>query len=563
MRITFRTFVAISIATVFVRQSAFALISDQKVYESSKKLVEIIEKGREERNILGCVVAIVRHDKVILVKPFGYTSLEKTVPVTTDTVFPISSVSKNVTSFLIGALVDDGKLKLDDKVRKYDKSFFIHSEEFSKNLTIKDLICHGSGFPNFTGDSLWNCGYSKKQTIDAFKYIQQTPGDFRKYYAYQNVFFGLAGDVIEKATGEKYEDLVKKYLFEKMDIKNASAIRMYYEASRWGHIKYMASRFKHDAEKMGLFTAIGNFIKEILTFKPKKVVNGHSYLNGELKETPDIGFFHVYPATSGIAFSGSEFAKWLQMILLKGQYDGKTVVKSDSFQKIVSPVVDVRRIKSTDETFPIERFPREDLHYGLGTFIAKYADNGKNAKNVIFHMGGVRGASAFFAVCPEEDIAVGIINNVGGTTNTLFAEYMCNNFLDLCFDFSKKDWISADANRQQRMGKYKFINLEIFSENPTPAAPLDKYEGVFTSDIYRDIKFSQKNGHLVMDNGIKSVELKHINNNIFACPERAMQACWYDADDYIAFFAEKKSEFNTCKITCFKEGNTLFKRKEH
>lgn len=562
MRIVFRTFVAISIATVFIQTSVFALISDDKVEESSKRLVEIIEKGCKDRNILGCVVAIVRHNKIVLLKPFGYTTIDKTVPITVDTVFPISSVSKNITAFLIGALVDDGVIKLDDKIRKYDKTFFIHSEEFSKNLEIKDLICHGSGFPNFAADSLWSCGYSKKQIVDAFKYIKQMPGAFRRYYAYQNVFFGLVGDVLEKATGEKYEDLVKKYLFSKMDIKSASAIRLRYETSRWEHMKYMISRFSYDVSRHGFFATIGTFIREIFTFKPIKSVSNYSYLNDGLVEVPDIGFFQIYPATSGIAISGNEFAKWLQMILSKGQYNGKTIVKPDTFQKIVSPVVDMKNTKPTDETFPIERFPRENLHYGLGTFIAKYADNGKNARNIIFHMGGVRGASAFFVICPEEDIGIGVINNVGGTTNTLFAEYMCNNFLDLCFDFSKKDWVLAEANRLRRVSKYKFINLEMCSENPTPSASLDRYEGVFTSDIYGDVKFYKENGRLIMDTGIKKTELTHVNKDIFSFPMRAIRLCWYDANEYVSFEKDEKSNFCSCRITCFKEGDTIFKRKE-
>jgi len=444
----------ISIVSVSIT-SSYGLIPDEKVIEATKELIPIMDKGHKDRKIPGCVLVVARHNKIICTKPFGYVSAENKTHVTTDTVFPISSISKNVTSFLVGALVDDGKLKLQDKVRKYDKDFYVHSEEYSKNLTIQNLISHSSGFPHFAADSLWCSGYPKEQIIKAFNFFKQIPGNFQRHHNYQNVFFGFIGDVLEKATGEKYEDLIQKYLFDKMNMKNASAIRMNYEKSRWGHVKYMCSRFGHDTKRFGFFGALKNFVKSVFTFKPKKGVTGYSYFGNEISEVQENGFFHIYPATSGIAFSANEFAKWIQMILCEGKYGDKEIVTSDTFKKITSPVVDINQIKPTDDTFPIERFPREDLYYGLGTFIAKYADNGKNPKTVFFHTGGVYGSSAFFIVCPEEDIGVGVINNLGGTVHTMFAEYMCNNFLDLCFDFSKKDWIVAEKNRQQKNALHK------------------------------------------------------------------------------------------------------------
>lgn len=562
MRIVFRTFVVMSITVATFGSLAFCSISDEKVDECAKKIVSIMDNGHKERKIPGCVLVIVRHDKIVLVKPFGHTSIEKTTPITADTLFPISSVSKNITAFLASALEDAGKLKLNDKVRKYDKDFFVHSEEYSKELEIKDLICHGSGFPHFAANSLWEGKFSKEQTRDAFKYIKQIPGNFRKYYGYQNVFFGFVGDVLEKATGKKYEDLVEEYLFNKMNIKNASAIRIGYENSRWGHIKYMASRFKYDSNRLGFFTAVGNFIKEIFTFKPMQFVNNYSYYKNGLIEMPDIGFFHVYPATSGISFSGNEFAKWIQMILLKGKYSDKTIVSTNAFKNITSPVVDMKNIKATDEFFPLDRFPREELHYGLGTFVAKYADNGKNAHNILFHMGGVYGATAFFAVCPDEDIGVGVINNLGGTDNTFFAEYMCNNFLDLCFDFSKKDWVLADTNIQQKTRKHKLKNDELFSEQLIPKANLSEYEGTFTSDIYGDIKIVQKDNELILSTGKMSTKLAHVNGNVFSFPQRDMQLSFLDIDEYIAFYPDNNKKFNTCLITCFMEGDTHFTRKD-
>ncbi len=562
MKITFRTFATLSLAfSILFISEVNAVLTEQQIESARKQMVSVIPNGLKKCKIPGGVLVVVKHDK-IYITPFGYTDANKKTTITSDTLFPISSGSKNVTAFLVGALVDAGKLSWENKVRKYDKDFFIHSEEFSKELTIKDLISHCSGFKHFAGDSLWAGGYSKQQTINAFEYFKQIPGDFRKYYGYQNVFFGLIKTVLEKVTGEKYEDLVRKYLFNKMDMKNASAIRLGYETSRWGHIKYLSSRFNYDKKRLGLWGALINYVKEIFTFKPKAGVTGHAYYKDGIVELPEVGYFHIYPATSGIAFSATEFAKWIQMLLSKGKYGNNTVVAQETFKKITTPVVNMKKIKPTDDTFTIDRFPREDLHYGIGTFIAKYADNGKNPKNILFHMGGTYGAASYFVICPEEDIGVGMIINLGGTSHTLFAEYMCNYFMDLCFGYSKKDWVQAEIDRQQKYKQIVSKNIATLLEYSTPMASSQKYEGTFESDIYGELTFSNKNGKIILSNGIKSVELTHVNGNIFSFHDKELLINFSNVDEYVVFYPDANGDFNTCRVTCFGEENTIFKRKE-
>lgn len=547
---------------VVLTPSVNALITEQQVENACNKVISTIQEGHKKCKIPGCVFVVVRHNRVVRATPFGYTSVDEKVPITVDTVFPVSSLSKNITAYLVGALVDDGKLKWEDKVRKYDKDFFVHSEEYSKELKIKDLISHCSGFRHFSANSLWDSGYSKQQIVDAFKYFPQIPGNFRKYYGYQNVFFGLIGDVLAKATGEKYEDLVRKYLFDKMDMKNASAIRLSYETSRWGHIKYLNSRFSYDKKRLGFWGAVSNYIKEIFKFTPKQSVTGYAYFKEGIVATPDVGFFHIYPATSGISFSANELAKWMQMLLMKGKYGNRVIVSPETFQKITTPVVGVKKLKPTDDTFTSDRFTSDSLHYGIGTFIAKYADNGKKPKNIIFHMGGTYGASAFFVICPEEDIGVGVINNLGGTAHTLFAEYMCNYFLDLCFEYSSKDWVKAELARREKNKQATIKSRNSLLEYSAPMASPHKYEGIFTSDIYGDVTFSSHDGKLMLSNGIKSTELQHVNGHIFSFPERNMQICFSNSDSYVAFYPDANGELTTCRITCFSEADTVFKRKD-
>ena len=537
-------------------------LTNEKLKKVIKKLIPIVEEGAKKIKIPGGYLVIARKNEIYKV-PFGNIALNNSQTVSNNTLFSIASVSKSITAYLVGALVEAGKLKWNDKVRKYDKDFFFHSEELSAELTIQDLISHCSGFKHFSADSLWMGGYPRIKIVDSFKYFKQKPGVFRKYYGYQNIVFGLIGSVLEKATGEKYEDLVKKYIFDKMDMKDSSAIDLKYESSRIEHIKYLISRFKYDISKNGFFSTLFNLIKDPFTFKPKKISDHHSRYNGNIYSVEPNGYLHVFPATSGLAFSANDFAKFIQMILNEGTYNNNTIVSKETFNKITSKITEINKIRDTDAQFKIERFPREDMGYGIGTFITKYGDNGKNTRKVLFHMGGSCGATAFYMISPEDDIGVACVVNLGGTSHTLFTEYICNYFLDLCFDFKEIDWIQEEIDRQKEIEKKKRSFENNIKQFLAPMRNINSYIGKYISNIYGDIEFSvNKNNKLVISNGIKSTELEHVNGDVFKFPSKNMLISYFDSDEYIAFKHNNYNNIDSFYITCFAEGDTVFKRKE-
>ena len=537
-----------------------------KINKVIEKFIPIVKDGAKQIKIPGGYFVVVQRGKVISVVSFGNTTIDSNnpIPINDSVVFPVSSISKNITAFLVGALVDDGKIKWEDKIRKYNKNFFLHSEALSSKLTIQDLISHCSGFKHFSADSLWAGGYPYYKIVDAFKYLNQKPGVFRKYYGYQNIIFGLIGDILERATGEKYEDLVKKYIFDKMDMKDSSAIDLKYESSRIGHIKYLASRFKYDINKNGFFSTIGNFAIDPFTFKPKKISLSHSRYNENIYPVDPNGYFHVFPATAGLAFSARDFAKFVQMVLNGGVYNNKTIVKPETFKKITSRIVEINKLKDDDATFKLERFPRDDMSYGIGTFVTEYGNNGNDTRKVIFHMGGACGAASFYIVSPEDNIGVGCVINLGGVSHTLFAEYMCNTFLDLYFGFDGIDWIKEELNRQKKIKDDSHLFEKNMKQVLAPMENINKYTGTYTSEIYGDINITiNKDNKLVLSNGIRSTELKHVNGNIFKFPSKNMLISYFDSDEYISFKNDKFNNIDSFVTTCFSEGNTVFKRKDN
>ncbi|MBR1479316.1 MAG: serine hydrolase [Alphaproteobacteria bacterium] len=564
-KISLTTGLLVGMFVVFASVSGVAQkMTDAKILENAKKMEKIIREGMDKIKIPAVTLSISRAGKPLYFKAFGQTTLPQNnpEPVSEKTLFPVSSVSKNVTAILVGALVDDGKISFDDKVRKYYPEFFVCTEEMSNEFTIRDLISHSSGLKHFSGDTLFKAGFDNEQILRAFRFLKQRPGEFRKVYGYQNIIFGIAGIVLERATGERYEDLVQKYIFDKMGMENSSAIRLDAEASRLGYFKYLLSRFSHDSRKLGFFQAALNLITKTVAHKPKQVVINHSRSFDEIIPLEQIGFFQRFSATSGISFSAEDFAKWCAMLANRGTFNGQQIVSQETFAKLTSNIAEVRNIKDDDVTFVKTRFPRENMFYGMGIFKSPYFDNGKNAHNILFHMGGVYGSTAFFAVSPDDDLAVGVICNLGGIAQTLFCEYMVNQFLDLSFGFSKIDWVQADIDRKNFFhNKVLSMHQDLSERNPTPMGDASDYVGTYSSELYGDIVVSEEGGNLVIDNGIRRARLTHINGGTFSCPSRDICLVFFDELEYVSFTRNENNAITSCYISCFDENKTAFQKK--
>ncbi|MDR0640223.1 MAG: serine hydrolase [Holosporales bacterium] len=538
-------------------------ISDSHVKQCAKQLEKIVVDGLKKTDIPGCMFVVARKGQIIHIGSYGKTTYDSNAPqpVTNSTVFPISSITKNITAILVGALVDAGILHWEDKVRKYLPNFFMTSEELSNEMTILDLVSHSSGYKHFSADSLFAGCYDKQKILDAFRHLKQKPGEFRKCYGYQNIVFGVIGDVIEAATGEKYEDVVQKYLFDKMGLTESSAICLSYEASKFGYFKYLLSRFDYDRKKLGFFKAAWRLITLPLIHDSKQIVIGHSRFRDSTLILPEIGIFHKFPATSGVSFSANDFAKWVQMLANGGTFNGQQIVSQETFAKITTPVVQIKHIKEDDVTFVKSRYDRDGLGYGIGTFIGKYSDNGKNPHNILFHMGGIYGACAFIAYSLDDDIAIGFVGNFGGVSHTMFAEYMVNQFLDLCYSFTKIDWVSEELNRKKFIrGKQKYFDDNMTQKNPTPMRRGNAYVGTYTSPIYGEIKITSKGNELTLSNGMHQTKLEHVNGDVFKFPCKNICPHFFDAEEYVSFQSDAKGIIFAMYVSCFSEGNTIFQK---
>jgi CubicO group peptidase (beta-lactamase class C family) len=522
-------------------------ISDAELKQNAIDLESVLKKAMYVLKVPGAAFVVARKNKIIHLACFGKAD-QKGTPVYQDTLFALSSLTKNVSSILVGALIDEGKIKLDDKVRKYIPEFFIGNEDISAKFTVRDLISHRSGLKHFLADSLWSSGFTKSQMINSLKYINNVSG-FRKQYGYQNIIFGIIEDVLEKASGKSYSQLLDKYIISKLKLQNTTCLPLFVVGSWFEQLLYNFRTYGF------LYT-----FKNIFSITKKKVTTPHTIFNKKLIHLKPNDYFQRVLATSGVSMSITDLGIWMRMLLGNGAVDKSRVVQETTFKELSSNQVKIDNIKN-NEQFPKNRL--HNLYYGIGIFGGIYSDNGKNSREIFFHMGGVYGTSTFLAYFPKEDIAIAVVCNLGSIAVTAFSELMVWHFFDKCFKFKKVNWVQEEIDKKKKFEKESVLDKQRIEENdPGPHADLEKYTGVYTSKIYGEMKVEVEKDCLTIDNGIRKAKLNHVNRNIFKFPAYAMCENYFDRNEYVVFDPKGEGDFNSLYISCFAENQNIFEKKK-
>ena len=212
--------------------ACFQLLSAQ-IHDNAKTEVKaidsLIERKMIQSGIVGIGAALIIDNKVIWSNGYGYSDREKQTPFTPSTVLNIASISKTFTGFCMMKAVEQGKVSLDEDINKY-LPFKVSNPYFpNEKITLRHLATHTSGLVDrypFYDDSTYFYGGSKPESLGDFlknyfveggkhysrdNFIKSKPGKTRDY---SNIGAGLAGYIVECATGQKLNEYARQYIFE-------------------------------------------------------------------------------------------------------------------------------------------------------------------------------------------------------------------------------------------------------------------------------------------------------------------------------------------------------------
>lgn len=331
------------------------------------RLDSLIEKQAAESGIPGIEVVAVKGGRTIYSKGFGYADRENNRPVTDSALFEIGSTSKAFTAFGVLQLAESGKIDLRAPVSRYIKGFYAFYQGKKQEVTVEQLLHHTSGIPfsSIAGIAPGNGKDALKQTAESLIGIElaHKPGTV---YEYATINYDVLGYIIEKVSGQTYEQYMGRYVLQNLGLTGSYAGRQAAE----GHA-HLSQGYK-----MGFFKA----------------------------RTYEAPVYRGNTPAGYIMTNGKDLAKWLKIQLNQkgGEQTARFIDKShQANQKI-----------KTDEP---------DSRYAYGWSV--YQKEGRPKE--IFHAGSNPTFSSFFIISPDTETAVGVLANM----NSAYPEHMARTVL--------------------------------------------------------------------------------------------------------------------------------------
>lgn len=174
---------------------------------------DYVKRQMQRYRIPGVSLAVVKDGKIIKAKSYGLASVELNVPATKDSVYQIGSITKVFTATAVMILVNDGKIRLDDKITNYVSGL----PQAWSDISVRHLLSHTSGITNdytYVGETSTRLRdpLSPQQFLESATNfpLASVPGE---KWAYSNTGFYLLGLIIEKASGKSYADFMKQRIF--------------------------------------------------------------------------------------------------------------------------------------------------------------------------------------------------------------------------------------------------------------------------------------------------------------------------------------------------------------
>lgn len=175
----------------------------------------------DRAGIPGAAVSVARNGEILYSNGYGYANLEYDIPITSSTIFHIASVSKQFTAFSIAMLADQGKISLDDDIRKYLPEL----NDFGETITIRHLIHHTSGLRdqwNLLAMAGWRLDdvITRDQILRLISHqkdLNFKPGD---EMVYCNTGYTLMAEIVSRVSGQSFADWTRENIFIPLNMDN-------------------------------------------------------------------------------------------------------------------------------------------------------------------------------------------------------------------------------------------------------------------------------------------------------------------------------------------------------
>jgi CubicO group peptidase (beta-lactamase class C family) len=402
----------------------------------------------------GVAVAIVKDGRVVLARGYGVKKLGLPAPVTPHTRFGIASNTKLFTATALGILVEEGKIEWDAPVIRYLPGFAMYDPWVTREITVRDLLVHRSGLGLGAGDLLWwpASTYDRKEIVHRLRFIKPATS-FRSAYAYDNVLYQVAGELVEAVTGQTWEQFMSSRVLAKLGMTE--------------------SNVSH-ADMSG-----------------PDVAATHAEVDGTVRPIAPFTGENTNPA-GGINATATDMAKWMIAQLDSGRLgDGSRLfapATTRQLWRIVTPLVAAPPPPELSWTSANFR------GYALGVNVTEY-----QGRKMLTHTGGLPGYVSEVTMIPDLKLGVAVLTNQ--ESGAAFRSITLR-VLDAWLGVPAHDYpaiytkINAAALAEARATEAS-ATARRDSASP-PSLPLASYAGTYRDAWYGDVTIASENGKLVM-----------------------------------------------------------------
>lgn len=407
-------------------------------------------------DVPGMAVAIVKDGKIVVAKGYGIRKLGESTPVDEHTLFGIGSNTKAFTTAALATLVDEGKLSWDDPVYQRLPGFVMYDPYVSHEMTIRDLLTHRSGMGLGEGDLLFwpHSTYTREEIIYKLRFMKPA-SSFRSHYAYDNLLYMTAGQIIPAVTGTTWDDYVQQRIFKPLGMTHSNVSNANFKAG-------------------------------------DDVAYPHSVVDGKLQVVAFGVLDNAGPA-GAINSCAADMAKWVQLQLNRGKFldhDGRLFSEARSREMWSAQTI----LPVGDPPPPLAGLKANFADYALGWGLRDY-----HGRKLVGHTGGLSGFVSRVMLVPEENLGVVVLTNAeqGGAFDSILY-----HVLDSYFHLPPTDWIANFKTLKDSQEKDAAEEMKKAAGSRAagskPSLPLEKYAGVYSDAWYGPITIRSENGGLVM-----------------------------------------------------------------
>ncbi|MBL4593384.1 MAG: serine hydrolase [Flavobacteriales bacterium] len=446
---------------------------------SSEQIDSLVKVSMEMMPQAGLAVAIVKDGKVVHAKGYGVSSVKTKEKVDENTLFCIASNSKSFTATALGILVDEGKLKWTDKVIDYLPEFKMYDPYLTANFNIQDLLTHRSGLGLGAGDLMWfpdGNDFTINEVLANFQY-QKPITAFRTGYAYNNLMFIAAGELVARISGMPWSEFVETRIMKPLGMTRTAGLY---------------KNLKDDSN----------------------VAFPHNSEHGKVVQLAKYEMHEKDGSAAGIVSSVNDMTKWLMLNLNDGKYGENLenqLVSTKSLSEIKRPHINQRfNAKPNDPTKNHYRA------YGLGWGIKDI-----NGYTVFSHTGGLPGMLSHTILVPEINFGLVVLTNA--SPGGLGLVTIPNEILESYTGVEGRNWVAwADSrikNDEAEADSVLDYVWDVVAKANKKDINIDDYIGTYKDKWFGDITIEREKKKLIFTS-IRSPkltgEMMYYQDNTFA-----------------------------------------------